>query len=661
LREINFNYPNFDWICVLNYMRILLLGILLCFSWLELFAQALKSKNPQTFSLGWTGTDLISKSVFLSPFYWTSNVSNAGLNDRIGLDSAGDSLRINWTLGPGTRYKWVQCYLHFSQPISLADFDLFGFDIKGTNIPGEVGFELKFEDGSHQAVVQWERLAGLNRWAERISAAKKQFSNESSLDWSKIRVISLAVYAPAIAANNNSQSGIICITPLKGASMATWERATEQEFIDPQSTIAIGKKAIEALINRQKSTGLLTTWDEDGTSWLYGQGLALKALSLEGNWKQGNPDDKAAMAAEKLALFLSSHQQPEGYWPRAWNSISGSIAVLRENDGTVWMGDFPWVITGLQAYYKKSGDSRVKAAIQNGLNFLVNLIKDDGQFFTKNPQTGTTYEVASCEAYAAAILCLEESGDTVHANALTRYITAYGWDSMLRCWRESTYSDRIVLFANTWMSYYLFQKGETQKALDALSLAGKVLYTRGNGEHYGLDGIVPLSVWYEGTLSYISAGGPGCRNLFNELKSHIHDDGMVSHYNENLGGMGGIWAVDWHSLDGTSWLYFVCKGVSPFKVTEGIPVGIHAAPNLPETDHFSICNGPPGTIWIFPHSQDRQELLLRLFTLDGKEILQQTCTTSGEKIIITPGENKSRIFLVHVISNQEQQVSLIRF
>ncbi len=641
-------------------MKILFFITLLYFSQLKLFAQSFHFKDPPSYNLGWTGTDLISKSFFLTPSNWTTNVSNAGLNDHIILDAAGDTLRMHWVLGPGNRNKWVQCYLYLPQTISLADYDLFGFDFKGLTIPGEAGFELKFEDGIHQAVVRWDKLAGLSRWAERISAAKKQFENASSLDWSKIRVISLAVYAQAIAANNNMQNGIINITPLKGTSMATWIRAKEQEFIDPKGTISIRDKALSALIKRQKSTGLLTTWNEDGSSWLYGQGLALKALSLEGNWNQGIPSDEAGKAAEKLALFLASHQQPEGYWPRAWNSVTGNINVLRESDGTVWMGDFPWTITGLQTYYKKSGDSRVKTAIQNGLNFLVKLIKEDGRFFTKNPQTGTTFEVASCEAYAAAILCLEESGDTVRANALIRYISVHGWDSHLRSWREATSSDRIVLFANTWMSYYLFRQGETQKGLDALSLAGKVLYTHGNGEHYGIDGIVPLSVWYEGTLSYISAGGPGSINLFNELKSHIHEDGMVSHYNENLGSMGGIWAVDWHSLDGTSWLYFTCKGISPFEVTEGMPVGITSLPTFRGNENFRICNGPPGTMWIIPLRQERHEFLLRVFTLDGKEILHQSFTTFGEKIVFAPGEDKiGQMFLVQLISNHGQQACII--
>ncbi|MFN8206103.1 MAG: hypothetical protein U0T82_01655 [Bacteroidales bacterium] len=606
--------------------------------------------QAQIFTPGWIGTSVIPDSVFLNSNSWTLNVADAGKSDHIAVDASGDTLQIHWVLGSGDRDKWVQCYIYFSTPRSFTGYDLFGFDLKGMNITGEVGFELKLEDGTHQAAVRWEKIAGLNRWANNLSVSKKQFDNSSPLNWNSIRVISLAVYAPRVTANLNMQNGVVKISPLRATTMANWPRVTERELIDPSGLSSVKENAVNALISRQKSTGLLTTWAEDGTSWLYGQGLALKALSLEGSWVGGVPSNAAAVAAEKLALFLVNHQQPEGYWPRAWNSSTGTVTVMREADGTIWMGDFPWPITGLQAYYKKSGDSRVKTSIAKGLDFLTPLIQDDGKFFTKNPQTGTTYEVASCEAYAAAILSLQESGDTARANDLLRYISSHGWDSGLRCWREATYSDRIVLFANTWMAYYNFQLGEIQKGLDALTLAGKVLYTKGSGEFYGMDGIVPLAVWYEGTLSYISVGGPGSSQLMEDIAARIHPDGMVSHYNENLGGMGGIWAVDWHSLDGTSWLYFTTAGVSPFEVMEGIPVGINTPEPIPSDEYFRINSDPDGKIHIQPLSLEQQELLVRLFSMDGKVLLERKYICGGEELVITPiMPLQSGIYLVQVI------------
>jgi hypothetical protein len=609
--------------------------------------------SAQTFNFGWSGTELVPQATFLNPSNWTTNVPNVGLGDKSSVTSSGDTLKLNWTFGTGNRAKWSQCYIPLSQTISLVNYDLFSFNLKGMPNNGYVGFELKFEDGSHQAVARWDGIAGLNRWAEKISVAKKQFENSALMDWSKIRVVSLAVYAEASAQYINTDLGSVSIHNLVGTKMADWQRGTTREFINPDDYVTIKNNAITAIINRQKSTGLLTTWTQDNTSWLYGQGLALKALSNEGIWNLGVPANSAAIAAGKLAVFLLNHQQTEGYWPRAWNSVSGAITVLREADGTVWMGDFPWIITGLQAYYKKSGDQRVIPSINKGLAFLKGLINPNGDFYTVNPQTGIKTEVASCEAYAAAILSLYESGEPALAGNMFSFINTHGWDSELRCWREATYSDRIVLFANTWMSYYNFQNGDTQKGLDALSLAGKVLYTHGNGELYGMDGIVPLAVWYEGTLTYIAAGGPGSIALFEELRTHINSDGMVSHYNENLGGMGGIWAVDWHSLDGTSWLYFTTAGKSPFDVLDGVPVSIPQLKAAENKRNFIISVPRSGELHIKPIKPIQKEIDVRVIQSDGRIILERKVPAKSEEINlqVSPGNTTGRIIFVQIINN----------
>jgi hypothetical protein len=106
--------------------------------------------------------------------------------------------------------------------------------------------------------------------------------------------------------------------------------------------------------------------------------------------------------------------------------------------------------------------------------------------------------------------------------------------------------------------------GYETESLEALSLAGDLLYTRGPGDPYGFDGVGPLATWYEGTLSYIASNGPGSNALFSGIIPHINPDGTVPAYNENLGAIGGIWAVDWASLDATSWLYFAAARKTPF-------------------------------------------------------------------------------------------------
>lgn len=256
----------------------------------------------QTYNFGWTGTELVAKSTFLNTANWTTNVPDAVLGDKSIVTSLGDTLVLNWTFGTGNRGKWAQCYISFPQAITLANYDLFGFNLKGLPNNGYVGFELKFEDGTHQAVVRWDGLAGLNRWADNISAAKKQFSNSAAMDWSNVKVISLAVYAEASTQYTSTDQGSVSVYGLVGTKMADWERATAREFINPYDFELINQNAINAIINRQTSKGLLTTWTQDNSSWLYGQGLALKALSREGTWNQGVPVNASAIAAEAGAV-----------------------------------------------------------------------------------------------------------------------------------------------------------------------------------------------------------------------------------------------------------------------------------------------------------------------------------------------------------------------
>jgi hypothetical protein len=202
------------------------------------------------------------------------------------------------------------------------------------------------------------------------------------------------------------------------------------------------------------------------------------------------------------------------------------------------------------------------------------------------------------------------------------------------------------------MSYYNFQNEETQKGLDALSLAGKVLYTHGNGELYGMDGIVPLAIWYEGTLTYIAAGGPGSIALFEQLRTHINADGMVSHYNENLGGMGGIWAVDWHSLDGTSWLYFATAGKPPFDVMDGAPASVQSLQTVENKRNFIVTVVHSGELLIKPVKPNQKEMDIRVILLDGRIISERKAPENSGEITLALSQNNpvGKIVLVQIIS-----------
>jgi hypothetical protein len=527
----------------------------------------------QGFVPGWSGDKIISDALFLNTGLWTKNQSSLPGGDSCKLVS-DDALHLHWKYGTGNRPKFVQAYIVLTNPVDLSGMDVFGIDIQG--MAGKKWarhIEFKFESEGQQAAYTWENLVHLNRWGEKLVVLKKQFSNYHSVDWSSIKVISFAVTMNSWDNTDiEADSGVVSFKNLIAQSIGQFSRADSFESLNNitvEQLQAIRVNAVQAIANRQKNTGLLTTWIPDGSSWLYGQGLALKVLCEEGQWNIGNPADAYSDAATKLAHFLATHQEPQGYWPRAWNSVSGSILVKLEGDNTVWMGDFPWIPGSLAFYYRKSGDESVYPAIIKARTFLYDLIDVNGKVYTKNMVTGIKSEVSNYEGYAATIFGLLELGDTVKAKLVMDYVMNQGWDSTLGMWKEGPGSSRPVLLVNTWLAAIARRMGYESESLRALSLAGDLLYTRGPGDPYGFDGIGPFATWYEGTLSYIASNGPGGNTLFTGVIPHINSDGTVPAYNENLGAIGGIWAVDWASLDATSWLYFAAAGKTPFAYSGG--------------------------------------------------------------------------------------------
>ncbi len=511
----------------------------------------------QSYSLGWTGKDIIQTSRFLDKSKWTTGASTG---ESVYTSADTTALNIHWKFGTGNRFKYVVCFQQLQNPISISDSDMIGIDVKGSACSIYRSFSLKFEDGANQAIISWDGLGSLNRWCERLSFVKSQLGG--TINWNHIVVVTLVIYSNALSNDIQADSGIVSVKNLKIENAAKWQRAERTEVLSGSAILdSVKNKAIRGILSRQVSNGLFYTWKEDKSSWLYGHGLLLKILALEGIWENSVPMNDCAKASEKLALFLINHQETQGYWPRAWNTDNGSIKSV---DVTIWMGDMPWVITGLVNYYARSGDSRVLPALQKARSFLYSLIQPNGQFNTLNIQTNVTEPVTSDEAYCAAIIAVYELGDSAKAVNMYNYISGLSWDTNMRYWKEGMYSSRPVLFGNTWMSMLSHLTNDSLRSIDALSFAGKALYTHGPGNPAGLDGIGPVATWYEGTLSYICAGGPGSQALYDSIILYRYNDGTIPAYNDTIGGKVDIWAVNWSSLDATSWLYFASAGKSPF-------------------------------------------------------------------------------------------------
>jgi len=576
------------------------------------FILLILSENAQNADKpGWSGVPVVPLSDFVNPATWHVN-SSQGDNCSLARDSSDErSIVLHWKFGTGTGHKYAQIYFVFDEPVSFSDLDMVGIDIHGCYINsgcGNFDVQLKLENqtSASNATCKWNNLARLDRWCENISKLKSQF-NVNSFQWDRVKVVSLEI--------NTDQNfdapveGEVRFRNLSYTSISQWERATSFEDLNnsSQELLQIDRILLDSICSRQAPTGLLVTWNEDQSSWLYGQGLALKILSQCADRKAVSDDSaKYKNVTTQLAYFLINHQDPMGFWPRAWNSGSGTIRQNIEDDGSIWFGDFPWPLIGLQNYFIHSSDLSALPAIHKAYHFLTDsLIDSNGKLYTlkKYGQNFRKLPVTSVEAYSAVILSLLEMGDKERAVACAKYIDSLTWDSSLRYWKEGIYSSRVVLFGNTWFALLIRDNKciaeavdpTYQKSKDALTLVGKVLYTRGPGGPIGFDGIGPVANWFEGSFSYICAGGPGSQMVFDSLVSYMEPNFGVPHYNDDVScSIGEIWAARWYSLDGTSWLHYTVSKSSPFVVDS---VTSHS-------DVARIVSNPSFSVYPNPVNQD---------------------------------------------------------
>ena len=564
----------------------------------------------QSYTLGWQGNPIIDKSTFLNPSDW---ITGSSTGESLYVTSDTGAINLHWKFGTGNRFKYALCFQHLSNAVAITDFDLIGIDVKGSVCNSNRHFTLKFEDGTSQAIYSWQSLASINRWCERLCILKSQFSG--TIDWNHVVVVTLVVSADASATDLSADTGVVSVKNLQISDIRNWQRASHLETLtDTVLLDSVKNHALQGILGRQVANGLLYSWKEDHSSWLYGHGLVLKILSMEGTWQNKIPSNDCAVAAEKLAMFLINHQESAGYWPRAWNTDDGSIKFI---DETIWMGDFPWIITGLVDYYAKSGDDRVLPAIQKARSFLYSLIEPTGQFFTLNRLTGSKEPVTSVEAYSAAINAVFELGDSLKAMSMISHISGLTWDGNLLYWKEAVGSSRPVLFANTWMSMLMYHSGDSARAIDALSFVGKALDTHGPGKPEGFDGIGPVATWYEGTLTYICAGGPFSQSLYDSLVNYRYPDGTIPAYNDTIGGKAGIWAMNWSSLDATSWLYFASARKSPFKQYYQVAIPVLVS-QITGAKTFTVYPNPARNIlYLSFHDKTKPLKSVSLYNMNG--------------------------------------------
>ena len=132
----------------------------------------------------------------------------------------------------------------------------------------------------------------------------------------------------------------------------------------------------------------------------------------------------------------------------------------------------------------------------------------------------------------------------------------------------------IFLDNQTWGASFLQAIDRDEDARRTLSYARETLATcSSNGLICGLDGSGPFSVWNEGTLQYIAAGGSHSQYYWDEVVKQQANDGGIPGSPDSYRGAS-IWLTPMHGVAPTAWLYFAGTD-GPFHETFDEPYCIY--------------------------------------------------------------------------------------
>lgn len=490
-----------------------------------------------------------------------------------------NAVQLNWNIGAG---EWVQAKYSFSTPVDLSQKDIFGISLHGSaGSSNRISIMLADVNGVFFGT-ECDGVNAVSRWMINLPFPKKLFyhfftigpdPNLNEIDWSQIDRFFVVIK------KISGGSGQLRIDHVQADRAADWPRQQTFSKIIPDTSAQ--RKAAQYILNQQKSTGLILSWKEEPEpkSWLYDQALALIVLTREGTWGAGSRANNFATAARALANFVSSTQEADGHWPRAWNPETGEELLDDQ-----WVGDQSWWLMALMEYATKSGDTIAGDSAQRGADWLATKIDADGKV------------AFSTEGNVDAWWAMTAAGRAAESDVIRDYLLTEVWDSELQYWwrgRDANgRADAVVAMdCATWLSEFARSSNvdRPEMAHAALRFVRRTLTTSDDsGLRCGFDGLGPVSIWCEGTAQYVSAGGEDAQEFLNMLLSLQRKDGGMPGSPDDWSSDAFGWLTSWTGIAPTAWLYFaLTRPPFPATVIDGVedaallPVDILLLQNYP--------------------------------------------------------------------------------
>jgi hypothetical protein len=367
--------------------------------------------------------------------------------------------------------------------------------------------------------------------------------------------------------------------------------ASAQITVEP----TIAQRAAGWIATQVKQTAqgcLVKSWAEEEAdlAWLYDQALALIVFT------DTNLDQATCLANQLHAL-----QNADGSWHSGYHYASQPVTSV---EPTTPIGANAWTVYALAYYASKikcfriysatcefdrhfsrssvsPGDKRnigvrqvpVKfcaarivtcfqsfADAQQGARWLATMQRADGSMPDLPGSAG-----APTEPNLDAWWSFHATGLHGEADRLKGFILKKLWDEHMGRFKAGPDSFDIFLDNQTWGALFLQKHGQEPNARRALSYAYATLSTcSSNGLTCGLDGGGPYSVWNEGTLQYIVAGGEHSQAYWEQMvKQQAADGGLPGSPDQFRSDA--IWLTTMHGVAPSAWLYFAGNKNNPYR------------------------------------------------------------------------------------------------
>ncbi len=449
----------------------------------------------------------------------------------------GQALQLDYNLGTSTG-AWVQLCRDFDPPLDLSSGDHLRFSHRGTTVNTlEVG--LVSSAGENYFGVSWNEATHVP-WCTRATWDLLDFRQDGQPfpDLGQVGAVFISVVKTD---NSAGGAGSFVVDELGYLDVAS--RTVSADFTVVTAALTVTQQAATWIGDRQQPGGLLKSWQEEPSdyAWLYDQALALIVLS-----------ETDMSRANQLAAKLHDLQNGDGSWYVGYHYVNDDPIETKKD-----VGPIAWLVYALTRYHLLNGDSAAYEDAREGAAWLAT---------QQTPEGSLGYIM---EWNLDAWWAFQATGYQAQADLLRDFMLSQVWDDVMGRFKSSPTARHILLDNQTWGAAFLRAVGRDDDARRALSYAQATLATASSdGSVRGFDGAGPFSVWNEGTLQYIVAGGADSQDYWEQMvNQQAPDGGLPNSPDEFLGYI--VWLSPWHGVAPTSWLYFAGTG-GPFHVTRRV-------------------------------------------------------------------------------------------